>query len=54
MPELVTEKDIRLVLKHLSAVKRVGWGEVRIRVADGNIVFIEHSEGEQIKMDVKA
>ncbi len=49
---LVTEKDLQLVIKHLNPVKHAGWGDVHIRVADGHIVFIEHSEGEQIKMNL--
>jgi hypothetical protein len=53
MPEpanLVTEKDIRLFIKHMNACKAAGWGDVHFKVADKNIVFAEHSEGEQIKM----
>ncbi|MGD0794953.1 MAG: hypothetical protein ABR958_05100 [Dehalococcoidales bacterium] len=47
---LVTEKDIRLIIKHLEPVKRAGWGEVLISVSDYAIVYLKHSEGEKVKI----
>jgi len=49
----VTREDLALIVRKLEPVKRAGWGEVLIKVADGNIVFVEQTIGEQVKMELK-
>jgi hypothetical protein len=46
---LVNTDDIQIIIKHLAPVKAYGWGEVKIKVCNGNIVHIDHTESEEIK-----
>lgn len=47
---LVTQEDLKLIIKRLSPVKLAGHGEVLIQVKDGVIVYIKQTIGEQITM----
>lgn len=48
----VTKEDLRLIIKKLLPVKRAGYGEVLIKVYGGDIVYINQSIGEQVKMEL--
>jgi hypothetical protein len=50
----VNQKDIEVIIKHLAPVKSYGWGEVKIKVSNGNIVHIDHTESEEIKSATKS
>lgn len=44
------EKELDLISGHLVIVKSAGYGEVTARVADGILVYIKHTVGEEIKV----
>ena len=47
--EIDLKKEMELIAEKIKAVKQAGHGEIVIKVADGRVVHITHSIGEQIK-----
>lgn len=45
----MASKELELIQKKLETVKKAGHGEVIIKVADGKIVYITHTIGEEVK-----
>lgn len=44
-----SKEELELIQKKLETVKKAGFGEVIIKVADGKIVYITHTIGEKVK-----
>ena len=47
--EVDLKKELDLIAEKLKLVKKAGHGEVIIKIADGKVVYITHTIGEQIK-----
>jgi len=47
--EVDLKKELELIAEKLRLVKEAGHGEVIIKIADGQVVYITHSIGEKVK-----
>lgn len=47
--EVDLDKEMELIVERLKLVEEAGHGEVIIRIADGQVVYITHSIGEKVK-----
>jgi hypothetical protein len=49
----VTKADVELIIRKLKPVKEAGWGSITIQVQHSDIVYVDQTIGEQVKMEMK-